>query len=58
MVSDGWDIRSWDFRVGLVMSSQSRGGLRWLWPHLLLVLSNVEAVVEETSLACWMDWTD
>ena len=56
VVSDGWDSRSWDFRGGLVMSSLSRDGLCWLRPRLLLVLLDVGAVVEETLLACWMDW--
>ena len=37
VVSDGWDIRSWDFHGRLVMPSPSNGRLRWLRPCLLLV---------------------
>ena len=40
VVSDGWDIHSWDFRGELVMPSPSRGGLCWLWPR--------------SCLCCWM----
>ena len=37
------------------MPSPIRGGLRWLRLRLLLVLSDVGAVVEELSLLWWFD---
>ena len=55
LVGDGWDINSWDFCGGLVMPSPARIRLRWLRPHLLLVLLDLVTVVEEASLARRMD---
>ena len=54
-VSDGWDGRSWDFRGGLLISSSFRAGLRRSRLRMLLVLSDVGAVVEELSLLWWFD---
>ena len=56
VASDGWTSCSLDFHGGLVMPSLSHDWMRWLWLRLLLVLLYVGAVVEETSLACMMDW--
>ena len=46
-VNAGWDGRLRDFRGGLLMSSTFRAGLRRARLHLLLVLSDAGAMVEE-----------
>ena len=54
-VSDDWDARSWVFRGGPSMPSSFCARLRRSRLHLLLVLSDVGAVVEVLSLLWWMD---
>ena len=51
-VSNDWDARLWVFRGGPSMPSLFRTGLCMLWLRLLLVLSDVGAVVE-VSLLLW-----
>ena len=49
-VNDGWDGHSRDFHSGLLMSSSFRAGLRRSRLRLLVLLSDVGAMVEELLL--------
>ena len=55
VVSDEWDVRSWVFRGGPSMPSLFCAGLRRSRLCLLLVLLDVGAVVELSSLLWWVD---